>query len=408
MLLPWGRYIAIVTVLMICKLDLAQVLVDSPTRKPQQPSGREAPVRSGDADLSASAAAYMQEVQQSSDFSGVVLIARRGHILFVRPYGMANLEHDVPNTIDTKFRLASITKQFTAAAILILQERGKLSVSDSICKYLPDCPKPWKPITLHQLLSHSSGIPSFTEFSDNDRYDPLPTPVLDTVARFKDKPLDFPPGQGFHYSDSGYLLLGYVVEQASGEKYEDFLKETVYQPLGMLDSGYDHPEPILKHRSQGYAIKNGSAVNAAFMAMDTPFGGGSQYSTVKDLLLWDQALYGEKILSQSSIKAMFTPNPEPVPPEWLLGKKGGYGYGWMIEELFGRKLYVHGGLINGFSSIIMRYPEDRTLIVVLSNREEDFPGDLKDLKIVAVGEGLSAVAFGRSPLARRTHSQVDR
>ncbi len=276
----------------------------------------------------------MQTVRQAHDFSGVVLIARDGKILFAQAYGMANLEHDVPNTIDTKFRLASITKQFTAAAILILQERGKLSVNDSISKYLSDCPGPWSPITLHQLLSHSSGIYSFTESSDNDRYDPLPTPVLDTVARFKDKPLDFLPGQGFHYSDSGYLLLGYVVEQASGEKYEAFLEENVYKPLHMKDSGYDHPQPILQHRAQGYALKNGSIVNSAFMAMDTPFGGGSQYSTVKDLLLWDQALYGERLLSAKSRQAMFTPNPQQVPPEWLLGKKGGYGYGWMIEGAF--------------------------------------------------------------------------
>jgi CubicO group peptidase (beta-lactamase class C family) len=339
----------------------------------------------------------MQTVRQAHDFSGVVLIARNGKILFAQAYGMANLEHDVPNTIDTKLRLASITKQFTAAAILILQERGKLSVNDSISSYLRDCPGPWSPITLYQLLSHSSGIYSFTESSDNDRYDPLPTPVLDTVARFKDKPLDFLPGQGFHYSDSGYLLLGYVVEQASGEKYEAFLEENVYKPLHMKDSGYDHPQPILKHRAQGYALKNGSIVNSAFMAMDTPFGGGSQYSTVKDLLLWDQALYGERLLSAKSRQAMFTPNPQQVPPEWLLGKKGGYGYGWMIEELFGRKLYLHGGLINGFSSIIMRYPEDRTLVVVLCNREEDFPGDLKNLKIVGVGEGLSALSFGLTP-----------
>jgi CubicO group peptidase (beta-lactamase class C family) len=391
-----GKYIAIVTVV-VTSVGRAQVPAETSLRKSQSKLDTAVSQHSSDQSLSARADAYMQTVRQAHDFSGVVLIARDGKILFARPYGMANLEHDVPNTLDTKFRLASITKQFTAAAILILEERGKLRVSDSICKYLRDCPSPWSPVTLHQLLSHSSGIYSFTESSDNDRYDPLPMPVLDTVARFKDKPLDFQPGQAFHYSDSGYLLLGYVVEQASGEKYEAFLDENIYKPLHMQDSGYDHQEPILKHRAQGYVLKNGSVVNSAFMAMDTPFGGGSQYSTVRDLLLWDQALYADRLLSAKSLQAMFTPNPQQVPPEWLLGKKGGYGYGWMIEELFGRKLYVHGGLINGFSSIIMRYPEDKTLVVVLCNREEDFPGDLKALKIVGVGEGLSAVAFGLNP-----------
>ena len=312
---------------------------------------------------------------------------------------MANLELDVPNTLDTKFRLASITKQFTAAAILILQERGKLSVNDTLCTYLPGCPAAWRTITIHQLLTHSSGIYSFTE-SDTARYDPLPMPVLDTVALFKNKPLDFSPGTSFHYSDSGYLLLGYIVERASGEKYEDFMRENIYEPLHMENSGYDHPGIILKHRAQGYSAKDGNAVNAAYIYMDTPFGGGSTYSTVGDLLLWDQALYGEKFLSRSSLSAMFSPNAAKVPPEWLLGDKGGYGYGWMIEELFGRKLYVHGGLINGFSTIIMRYPEDRTLVVALRNQEEEeFPGELKKLKIVNIGKGLSAVAFGLSPIA---------
>ena len=345
----------------------------------------------------------MKQVQQTEGFSGVVLIARDGKTLFARPYGMANLELDVPNTLDTKFRLASITKQFTAAAILLLEERGKLSVNDTLCTYLRDCPPTWKAITIHQLLCHSSGIYSFTESNDNDRYEPLPMPVLDTVARFKDKPLDFAPGTAFHYSDSGYLLLGYVVEQASGEKYEDFMRENIYEPLHMQNSGYDHPWLILKHRAQGYAVKDGTIVNAAYMQMDTPFGGGSQYSTVGDLLLWDQALYGDRLLSRNSLTAMFTPNPAKVPPEWLLGEKGGYGYGWMIEELFDRKLYVHGGLINGFSTIIMSYPEDRTLVVVLRNQQEDFPGDLKKLKIVYIGKGLSAIAFGLALPTATTH-----
>ena len=352
---------------------------------------------SADQTLQDRADAFMKGVQEAENFSGVVLIARNGKVLFARPYGMANLELDVPNTLETKFRLASITKQFTAAAILILQERGKLSVNETLCTYIRDCPATWKAISIHQLLTHSSGIYSFTESSDNDRYDPLPMPVLDTVARFKDKPLDFAPGTSFHYSDSGYLLLGYIVEQASGEQYENFMRENIYEPLHMQNSGYDHPWIILRHRAQGYAVKDGSTVNAAFMYMDTPFGGGSQYSTVGDLLLWDQALYGEKFLSRDSIMAMFSPNSAKVPPEWLVGEKGGYGYGWMIEELFGRKLYVHGGLIKGFSSIIMRYPEDRTLVIVLRNQEEDFPGELKRLKIVHIGKGLSAIAFGLLP-----------
>jgi len=375
------------------------VLPASPAETPPSTADQASAPPSAEQTLSQKADAFMKGVLQADNFSGVVLIARNGKVLFAQPYGMANFELDVPNTLETKFRLASITKQFTAAAILLLQERGKLSVNDLLCIYLHDCPSTWKAITIHQLLTHSSGIYSFTESPENARYDPLPMPVLDTAALFKDKPLDFAPGTSFHYSDSGYLLLGYIVERASGEKYEDFMRENIYERLHMENSGYDHPWIILKHRAQGYALKNGSAVNAAYMYMDTPFGGGSTYSTVGDLLLWDQALYGEKLLSRASIIAMFSPNSAKVPREWLVGDKGGYGYGWMIEELFGRKLYVHGGLINGFSTIIMRYPEDRTLVVVLRNQEEDFPEELKKLKIVNIGKGLSAIAFGLAPIA---------
>lgn len=356
------------------------------------------PPQNSPENLSATAAAYMQTLEREEGFSGAVLLARDGKILFAHAYGMANLEHDVPNTLETKFRLGSVTKQFTAVAIMMLQERRKLSVRDPICQYVHDCPDSWKSITIHHLLSHTSGIPSFTEFPDNDQFERLPMQISDTIARFKDKPLEFPPGERFHYSDSGYLLLGYVIGQVSGEKYEDFISKNIYEPLRMRDSGYDHPQIILKHRAQGYSFEGSSLVNATCMAMDTPLGAGSQYSTVGDLLLWDQALYTEKLLSRQSLQALFTPNPGPYPPGWLLGNKGGgYGYGWMIDELFGRGLYHHGGLIYGFTSIIMRYPADKTLVVVLRNRDEQFPGNIRDLKIVAIGEGLSAIAFGVSP-----------
>lgn len=225
-------------------------------------------------DLNEKLTAYMENLQRRGEFSGTVLLARDGKVLFARGYGMANLEHDVPNTINTKFRLGSVTKQFTAAGIMMLQERRKLSVHDSICVYVQDCPDSWKPITINHLLSHTSGIPSFTLFPDNDRYERLPMQVVDTIARFKDKPLEFPPGERFQYSDSGYLLLGYIIEQASGEKYEDFIRKNIYEPLHMQNSGYDHPWVILKHRAQGYGFQNGSLVNATCMAMDTPLGGG--------------------------------------------------------------------------------------------------------------------------------------
>ncbi len=191
-------------------------------------------------------ARQMNEFVTSRAFSGVVLVARDGHVLFQKAYGMANREHEVPNRLDTKFRMASVTKQFTAMAVMILAERGKLDLNDPICKYVESCPKTWANITVRHLLNHTSGIADFTGFPDNDHYERLPMTPLETIARFRDKPLEFLPGERFRYDNSGYLLLGYIIERASGQRYEDFLRKNIYEPLGMSDSGYDHPWIILK------------------------------------------------------------------------------------------------------------------------------------------------------------------
>ena len=359
----------------------------------------------------------MDRFVSSRDFTGVVLVARQGHVIFEKAYGMANREHDVPNKLDSKFRIGSMTKQFTAMAIMILAERGKLRLSDPLCKYIENCPRAWASITVRHLLNHTSGIPAFTDFSDNEQYDPLPMTPLQTIARFRDKPLEFVPGERFSYDDSGYLLLGYIIERASGERYEDFLRKNIYEPLGMLDSGYDHPRIILKNRASGYARVNGELQNAKLIEMDTPFGGGSMYSTVGDLLRWDQALYTDKLVSQKSLEQMFTPftGPYPVVRVWEQGlySRHRYGYGWFITNWFGRDLVWHGGVINGFCSAILRYPEDRTLVIVLENMEPEGESDI-DLKMepMTVANGLSAIAFGlpphSTPVSEKTSDGVRR
>jgi CubicO group peptidase (beta-lactamase class C family) len=168
----------------------------------------------------------MDQFVSSRDFSGAVLVARDGRVLFQKAYGLANRENDVPNKLATKFRLGSITKQFTAMGVMILVERGQVRISDRVCDYIDNCPKAWSDITLGHLLTHASGIPDFTDFPDDDQFERLPTTPLAAIARFRDKPLDFPPGQQFGYSSSGYALLGYIIERASGEKYEDFFART--------------------------------------------------------------------------------------------------------------------------------------------------------------------------------------
>jgi CubicO group peptidase (beta-lactamase class C family) len=358
----------------------------------------------------------MDEFVSSRDFSGVVLVARNGQVLFEKAYGMANREHSVQNKLETPFRLGSVTKQFTAMAVMILVERGKLGVNDAICKYVENCPKAWAGITVRHLLNHTSGIPDFTGFPDVDHYSRLPMTPLETMALFRDKPLEFLPGERFRYDSSGYLVLGYIIERVSGERYEDFLRNNIYEPLGMSDSGYDHPRTILKNRASGYERKGEQVVNAMIIEMDTPFGGGSMYSSVRDLLRWDQALYSEKLVSRKSLEQIFTPYQGPyIPVEpWESGlyARHQYGFGWFITKWFGRDLVWHGGIINGFCSTILRYPQDHTFVVVLENMEPDLAKAVDpDLNMdpMTVANGLSAIAFGlpsaTSPIsAKKRHS----
>lgn len=326
----------------------------------------------------------MKNLIRLDRFSGSVLVARSGKILLSKGYGMANLEYDAPNTPRTKFRVGSITKQFTATAILMLQERSKLSVQDSSCKYVRECPAAWQPITIHHLLSHTSGIPSFTEFPDNDDYERKKMTVLDTLARFKNRSLDFRPGEKFHYSNSNFLVSGHIIEKSSGKSYEEFMNENIFQPLGMKDSGYDHPRNILKNRATGYT-KEGDSVknNSYYWEMDTPFAGGSQYSSVEDLYRWSQALDTEKLLSKKSLDAMFTPHS---PEDHFWHGPTNYGYGWRISRLFNRRLVWHVGEIGGFLSYIGRYPQDNVTIIILSNREDSF--------VRLASRDLAAIVFG--------------
>jgi CubicO group peptidase (beta-lactamase class C family) len=325
-------------------------------------------------DLATRADEYLIEQTRTAGFSGAVLIAREGKVLFSKGYGLANVEHDVTNTPQTKFRLGSVTKQFTALAIMILQERGKLNVQDHVSKFVPDSPEAWRDITLHHLLTHTAGIPNLTTFPDHRTTMMLPSPTASTVARFKDKALEFKPGERFNYSNSGYVLLGYVIERISGESYEAFLLKNIFEPLQMTDSGYDHNEMVLTHRAAGYVRPRGTLLNAPYQDMSVPHGAGALYSTVEDLLKWDQGLYSEKLVSKMSLDAMFTPF------------KGNYAYGWIAGQTSGRRCLEHAGSINGFTSFIARFPEDRTCVVVLSNHQWIMPRP--------ICLNLAALAFG--------------
>ena len=317
---------------------------------------------------------YMNAAMAVNGFSGSILVAQNGEPVVNKGYGMANIELAVPNTSQTVFRLGSVTKQFTAMAIMILQERGKLRVSDPVCQYLTDCPAAWQPLTIRHLLTHTSGIPNYTNFPDFARMAVLPTSSADMIGMLRDKPLEFAPGEKFAYSNSGYYVLGMIIERVSGKTYADFLQANIFTPLAMNHTGYDNSSTILRNRAAGYARQAGETVNAAYMDMTIPFAAGALYSTTEDLLRWDQALYKDTLVAQKSLDEMFTPD------------KGGYAYGWSIGKRFDRQVIAHGGGIYGFATEIARFPADRVTVIVLSNVEGAAAGP--------IANDLAAVVFG--------------
>jgi CubicO group peptidase (beta-lactamase class C family) len=234
----------------------------------------------------------IQSYMASRRFMGSVLVAKGADVLLSKGYGSANLEWDVPNSPVTKFRLGSITKQFTSASILLLQERGKLNVEDSVKKYMADAPAAWDKVTIYHLLTHTSGIPSFTSFPEYSKWEPFAATPAEEVARFRDKPLDFAPGEKWNYSNSGYVLLGYLIEKIAGVTYEKFVRENIFTPLGMQDSGYDSNSAVIARRAAGYTKGKDGLENAGFINMTIPFAAGSLYSTTLDLLKWEQGLFG--------------------------------------------------------------------------------------------------------------------
>jgi CubicO group peptidase (beta-lactamase class C family) len=263
----------------------------------------------------------MEQVVQSyvsdKQFMGSVLVARGGTTVFDKGYGFANLEWNIPNTPTTKFRLGSITKQFTAASILLLEERGKLKTDDPVKKYIPDAPAAWDKVTIYNLLTHTSGIANFTSFPDYASTETAPTTPEKLVARFRDKPLEFQPGEKWNYSNSGYVLLGYLIEKISGQTYEQFVQQNIFSPLGMKDSGYDSHRTVMQRRATGYTPSDNGPVNAGYIDMSIPFSAGALYSTTEDLLRWEQGLFGGKVLSATSFEKMTTHSSKTMRAAWV-------------------------------------------------------------------------------------------
>jgi CubicO group peptidase (beta-lactamase class C family) len=331
-----------------------------------------------------------QVVHSYSDnqqFMGSVLVAQNDKILFEKSYGSANLEWNNPNASLTKYRLGSMTKQFTAASILLLEERGKLKTDDLVKKYMPDAPAAWDKMTIYNLLTHTSGIPNFTSFPDYHASEATPATPQSLVARFRDKPLEFQPGEKWNYSNSGYILLGYLIEKISGESYSAFVAENFFKPLGMADSGYDSNSAIILHRASGYSPGPNGPVNAGYIDMSIPFSAGALYSTTLDLLRWEQGLFGDKVLSPASLKKMTTPF------------KQDYACGLAVVTTNGRTMIEHGGGIEGFNTEMAYYPEDKLTVIVLSNLNGGAPGP--------IAAKLAAIVHGEKVVLQSERKQIE-
>lgn len=322
--------------------------------------------------LSQTLDSYLTDIVNAGWFQGTVLVARDGKVILSKGYGMADAAHGTPNGAQTRFRLASVTKQFTAAAIMILQARGQLTIQDAICAHLPDCPDAWRDITILHLLTHTSGIPNYTDFMSYEPSQMQPATPDQLIARFRNEPLLYPPGTTYSYENSDYVLLGRIIEQISGQTYADFLRDAIFAPLNMRDSGL----AAGLGNDPGYAIGYGSVgVPAPPLDTSTLFSAGALYSTVEDLYRWDQALSSDVLLSAALRSQMFTPFLRD------------YAFGWKVDRPGDRLRMSHPGLIDGFATYIARYPDDHVTVIVL--------GNLDSADAAGIGDYLASLVLGR-------------
>jgi CubicO group peptidase (beta-lactamase class C family) len=294
---------------------------------------------------------------------GVAVLAVLNHKVVLRKgYGMGDLEHGVSLSPKHVFRIGSITKQFTAAAIMMLVDEGKLKVSDPLTKYLEDYPTHGYTITIEHLLNHTSGIKSYTSmpsfWQDKTRLDMSVEQLIDC---FKKEPMDFPPGERYLYNNSGYILLGAIIEKVSGKSYPEFIQERIFKPLGMKNSYYGSHLTIIPNRASGYQKSKQGFTHCDFLSMKLPYAAGSLLSTVDDLYAWNQALLSGKVVSKKSFQKMITPT------QLLSGKTRNYGYGLSVAEFFGVQSIDHGGGIHGFSTFALQIPEKKIFVAVLNN-----------------------------------------
>jgi len=310
-----------------------------------------------------------------------IAVMRGADTIALRGWGYSDIENRVPATPQTVYRIGSLTKQFTALAILQLAEQGRLSFDDSLQRFVPSFPTPGRRVTIRQLLTHTSGIPSYTSIGrawrEKMRLD-LPHDSL--LALVRDRAPDFAPGERWLYDNTGYYLLGMVIEAAAGQPYAQYLAQHVFAPLGLRATTFCDTRPIIADRAQGYQVDTTGVVNADFISMTQPFAAGALCSTVQDLLTWQRALAGDRLLRPGGYATMSTPG------RLNNGTATGYGFGLGVNTQDGHRQIGHGGGINGFSAMLSAYPDDSLIVVVLANSEEANTG--------RIAQRIARAAFG--------------
>ncbi|MDB5201423.1 MAG: beta-lactamase [Ferruginibacter sp.] len=327
---------------------------------------------------------YMISQEKFKDFSGTVLVAKNGKILYEKGFGLADREWQIPNTVQTKFQIGSITKQFTAAAILQLAEAGRLNVQDKLSKYFPSFPKA-DSVTIHMLLTHTSGIRNYTDVPEFWKLATINLEKDSMLSLFEKQRYDFLPGTKWNYSNTGYFLLGMIIEKVSGKSYSDYLMENVLNKAGLTNTFLNRWDTIVPQRAHGYMKNNKQWLNAMYISMDAPFSAGALLSTVSDLYKWNNALFSGKIISPASFSSMIRPYMEH------------YGYGIGIDSMTNHLRIGHSGGIPGFVSYMARFPDDSLVVICLSNNSSNASG---------VANGLAAIALGMYVTNAYNHVEV--
>ncbi len=348
-----------------------------------QSTATPAPVAATGESEAAKIDALLAQPLQGTDFMGAVLVAKDGSVLFSKGYGMADVDKKIPNTPQTRFRIGDLTKQFTAVAILMLQEQGKLNVKDSVCKYVPDCPEKWQGITIENLLTHTAGLYDFADFSYKGKTNVTPSSSAQVIARVKERSPKFAPGTTVSFSNGNYDVAGYIVEQVSGQSYEQFLQDHIFTPLGMKNTGYAHDDSGL---AVGYAFP---PVVAPKIDGSLPYASNGLYSSTEDLYRYTQALNSGSLISPESLAALLGQHRRV---DGLLGPSETYrapiyfGYGWKVADYSGHRMAGHDGMMDGYGSDLRIFPDDKAVVIVLMNRTIGFPEAAGDPIVKALFE----------------------